>query len=116
MPPNHVLTQAPGLLRPLRFRHREQFIVHVDCTDALVEKAQEMGDGRTRWQRFLVAPHDVLEDPFANLSGPVRGLPLVWTACGGFRWLQQLHTDILAGYVVPNGETRFDQELGPPGV
>jgi hypothetical protein len=66
MLPNHILTQAPGLLRPWRFRHRKQFIVHVDRIDALVEKAQEMGDGHARRQRFLVAPDDVLEDHFAN--------------------------------------------------
>jgi hypothetical protein len=76
---NHI----NGLLGPLRFGRRYQFIVHVDRINAFIEKAQEVGDRRTGGQRFAVAPHDVLEDPLANRGGPIRCLAFVGTTGRG---------------------------------
>ena len=72
-----------GLLGPLRLGFRHQLIVYVDRINALIEKAQEVGDRRTGDQWLAVAPHDVLEGPLANRGGPIRCLAFLGTTGSG---------------------------------
>src|SRR5579875_4212303 len=73
---------APSLF-PWNDGFEQQFIVHVDGIDALVQETEEPGNRRTGGQRVTVAPHDILEDALPNPGRPVRCLAFVGATRGG---------------------------------
>ncbi len=107
-----AVTSSSGELSlgPDRCGHMHQLVVHIDGIDALIIQAQEMSDGGTFRQQFLVAPHDVLEDLFTDAGRPIRCHPLVWAMGGGFCRLQTLHPHILFRNIVAGRQPRFGQE------
>jgi hypothetical protein len=116
-PQGPVLSSRRELpLGPDCFGHRHQFVVHIDGIDALIIQAQEMGDGRIFRQRFLIAPHDVLEDHFTNADRLIGCHTLIGATGSGFCRLQTLHQDILLRNVIAGRQPRLKQEQRMVGL